>query len=96
MSDLVDVGAMASCIAVGAPDRCEKVCDGCRQHMLVALQAIEKAGHRIVPVKPSEEMLDALHDGVLIEVNPEMRECSIINDREMWGAILAAVPKVSP
>ena len=50
-----------------------------------ALTAIEKAGHRIVPVEPDEKILLAI------------LMAQFLNDtRETYAAMLAAAPKVTP
>jgi hypothetical protein len=49
-------------------------------------------GMAVVPVEPTEAMLAALHDKVLIRADPALRECSILNDRETYAAMLSASP----
>lgn len=53
-----------------------------------ALAAIEKAGHRIVPVEPTKKMNDA---GWLTEDHDGWD-----GPRDCWDAMLAAAPKVTP
>jgi hypothetical protein len=38
-------------------------------------------------------MLDALHGVVRIEARPDVKECEILNDAEVWKAVLQASPK---
>lgn len=49
-------------------------------------------GWKLVPVEPTEEMLNVLHDRVLISVNSRKREANILNDKAWWAAVVAAAP----
>ncbi|NCC41674.1 MAG: hypothetical protein EOM21_20115 [Gammaproteobacteria bacterium] len=49
--------------------------------------------HVLVPKEPTEEMLDVMHDKILIDVFPRKREANIINDVEVYKAMLAAAVK---
>jgi len=56
------------------------------------LAHLSAKGMAVVPVEPTAAMLDALHDKVLIRADPALRECSILNDRETYAAMLSASP----
>jgi hypothetical protein len=43
----------------------------------------------------SVEMAKALHDAVRIRCTPDKREASILNDREVWDALLKAATVIS-
>lgn len=47
-------------------------------------------GYALVPVEPTEAMLDVMHECVRILCNPAKKSASIRNDREVWAAMLAA------
>lgn len=47
---------------------------------------------KMVPVEPTEEMLQVLHSQVQILVDPAQRTADIINDNAWWAAMLAAAP----
>lgn len=50
-------------------------------------------GYALVPVEPTEAMLDAMHDRIRILCNPAEKSASIRNDREVWAAMLAAAER---
>ena len=56
------------------------------------LAHLSAEGMEVVPVEPTDAMLAALHDKVLIRADPALRECSILNDRETYAAMLSASP----
>lgn len=49
-------------------------------------------GFKLVPVEPTEEMLEVLHSHVAIQVDTWERTADIINDKEWWAAVVAAAP----
>lgn len=51
-------------------------------------------GFVLVPVEPTEEMLEVLHSSVLIQVDAFERTADIINDRKWWSSVVAAAPPV--
>lgn len=49
-------------------------------------------GYKLVPVEPTEEMLEVLHSHVEIQVDARERTADIINDKKWWAAVVAAAP----
>jgi hypothetical protein len=47
---------------------------------------------KLVPVVPTEKMLNVLHDRVLISVNARKQEANILNDKAWWAAVVTAAP----
>jgi hypothetical protein len=54
------------------------------------LEALAAAGYAVVPVEPTEAMLQTFHDTILIECRPDVQEASVLNDIDAWGAMIAA------
>jgi hypothetical protein len=58
-----------------------------------ALRALAPGGGGVwVPSEPTEAMLDTMHRTVRIECDPAHETASILNDREVWAAMLKATP----
>lgn len=53
-----------------------------------------KEGYVLVPVEPTEEMLEVMHESVKIEVDTLCRTASIINDKQWWSSVICASPNV--
>ena len=51
-------------------------------------------GYVLVPVEPTEEMLEVMHESVKIEVDTLCRTASIINDKQWWSSVICASPNV--
>lgn len=49
-------------------------------------------GYKLVPVEPTEEMLEVLHSNVKILVDTFERTADIINDKEWWASVVEAAP----
>lgn len=49
-------------------------------------------GWKLVPIEPTEAMLNVLHDRVLISVNSRKQEASILNDKAWWKAVVDSAP----
>jgi uncharacterized small protein (DUF1192 family) len=49
-------------------------------------------GWKLVPIEPTDEMLDVLHDRVLISVDTRKNEANILNDRNWWKAVVESAP----
>jgi hypothetical protein len=49
-------------------------------------------GWKLVPVEPTEAMLEEFHDRIRIEARPADQLCSVLNDRYVWAAMLSAAP----
>ena len=49
-------------------------------------------GYKLVPVEPTEEMLEVLHGSVKIQVDIWERTADIINDKEWWAAVVESAP----
>lgn len=49
-------------------------------------------GWKLVPVEPTEEMLEVLHSHVKIKVDTWERTADIINDKEWWAEVVASAP----
>ena len=45
-------------------------------------------GYKLVPVEPTDEMLEVLHSNVKIQVDTLERTASIINDKEWWASVV--------
>lgn len=86
----MEIGALASCKAVGASDPCARACDGCKHHLRASLAAIEKAGHRIVPFDPT----DAMESAGIEQVDPTNSYKPDVASN-VWFAMLNAAPKVT-
>lgn len=54
------------------------------------LSALTAAGYAVVPREPTEAMLQTFHDTIVIECRPNKREASVLNDIDVWAAMLAA------
>jgi hypothetical protein len=63
-----------------------------RRRYRAALAAIEAAGHRIVPVEPTEAMVRAAVDSVGIAEGYRVDRKA----RRAWAAMLTAAPKPTP
>lgn len=57
------------------------------------IAALSAAGWVIVPVEPTEKMLQTFRDSVLIECYPYARTASVLNDRATYHAMIAAAPQ---
>jgi len=49
-------------------------------------------GWKLVPIVPTETMLNVLHDRVLISVNSRKKEANILNDKAWWKAVVESAP----
>lgn len=49
-------------------------------------------GWKLVPIEPTEAMLNVLHDRVLISVNSRKQEANILNDKAWWKAVVESAP----
>jgi hypothetical protein len=63
------------------------------------LAAIEKAGHRIVPVEPTKEMIEAGYDMQVADWPPRWSDDGCTPEKytaqNIWPAMLNAAPKVT-
>ena len=69
----------------------QKSCVGCFAKADAALAAIRAAGWTVVPVEPTEKMLDAAERAFPVESFDFYSMC-----RVEWAAMLAAAPGVEP
>lgn len=95
MSDLVEIGALGVCknrTVSGEDWRMWWNDAEHREPMLedvrAAITAIEKAGYRLVPLKPTDKMKAAWSEAY---PGPDENDCEV-----EWSAMLAAAPKVTP
>ena len=92
-----------SAVEVLARARCERhwrtPCDmaGCtkfscewRKGAEADLAALSAAGLVVVPKEPTEKMLQTFHDTIVIQCRPDKREASVLNDIDVWNAMIAA------
>ena len=49
-------------------------------------------GWKLVPIVPTETMLNVLHGRVLISVNWRKKEANILNDKAWWKAVVESAP----
>jgi hypothetical protein len=49
-------------------------------------------GWKRVPEEPTPQMLDAFHDRIRILCKPDLKEAEVLNDAEVYRAMLAAAP----
>ena len=67
---------------------------GSRMAALIAFAAIEKAGHRIVPVEITKAMREAGEEAIGWGCHEDRPSAEVALGT--WQAMLAAAPKVSP
>lgn len=57
---------------------------------LTAALAVRESTHVWVPRKPTAAMLATFHDTVQITVYPDEKAASVMNDKEVWTAMISA------
>jgi hypothetical protein len=62
------------------------------QSQATKVQAVPE-GWKLVPVEPTDAMLDAMHDRIRILCVPAEKRADIQNDRFVWSVMLAAAPQ---
>jgi len=65
------------------------------RHRLASVPSAS-ADYVLVPREPTEAMLEALHRDVRIKADPALKTADIMNEREVWSAMLAASPQPVP
>jgi len=65
------------------------------RHRLASVPSAS-ADYVLVPREPTEAMLEALHRDVRIKADPALKTADIMNEREVWSAMLAASPEPAP
>jgi len=63
---------------------------------LASVSSASAEGFVLVPREPTEAMLEALHRDIRIKVDPALKIADIMNEREVWSAMLAASPEPVP
>lgn len=101
---IVEADGMGEAVVIGnlyrsAEDQLEielvgnpKITDGMKLYASQPAPVSVPDGWKLVPIEPTEAMLNVLHDRVLISVNSRKQEASILNDKAWWKAVVDSAP----